>query len=111
MSRPELWLIALLPIGVQMLLIGRCVELRTHVKSRDNVTSFVATGRRLPGYCPASDSGYRSLISLPPRRIHSPQRHPHTMGTVAARSIFRNGTHSLTRPAVTTTFTHPRLAK
>lgn len=31
------------------------------------------------------------------------------MGTVAARSIFRNGTHSLTRPAVTTTFTHPNL--
>jgi len=32
------------------------------------------------------------------------------MGTVAARSIFRNGTHSLARPAVTTTFTSPRLA-
>jgi len=31
------------------------------------------------------------------------------MGTVAARSIFRNGTHSLTLPAVTTTFAHPRL--
>jgi len=32
------------------------------------------------------------------------------MGTVAARSIFRNGAHSFTRSAVTTTFTHPRLA-
>jgi len=32
------------------------------------------------------------------------------MGTVAVRSIFRNGTHSLARPAVTTTFTQSRLA-
>ncbi|KAI0250220.1 hypothetical protein BJV78DRAFT_1220535 [Lactifluus subvellereus] len=32
------------------------------------------------------------------------------MGTVAARSIFRNGTHSLARPTVTTTLTTSRLA-
>jgi len=32
------------------------------------------------------------------------------MGTVAVRSIFRNGSHSLARPAVTTTFTQSRLA-
>lgn len=38
------------------------------------------------------------------------KRHPRIMGTIAARSIFRNGTHSLTRPAVTATFTHPSLA-
>lgn len=39
------------------------------------------------------------------------QRQPLSMGTVAVRSIFRNGTHSLARPAVTTTFTQSRLAK
>jgi len=32
------------------------------------------------------------------------------MGTIAARSIFRNGTHSLARPAVIATFASPRLA-
>jgi hypothetical protein len=36
---------------------------------------------------------------------------PLNMGTVAVRSIFRNGTHSLARPAVATTFTQSRLAK
>ena len=73
------------------------------------MTSFVAKAR---GY-----SSYRSLLTQP-QRIHSLQRHLHTlqrhlhiMGTLAARSIFRNGTHSLTRPAITATFASPKLAK
>ncbi|KAI9512097.1 hypothetical protein F5148DRAFT_1146401 [Russula earlei] len=73
------------------------------------VTSLSVRGEGGEGNRCAAEATFEFfLLIVAPQPLPS---HHLIMGTVAGRSVFRNGSHSLARPAVTTSFTPSRLPK